>query len=140
MELSSCPAATVRHEGDQEGTLMYKAETLRKGRLNSYLFFSLFFPVFRWLHLHCQYHGCAHGRTVPAGEGSGTHCHTGMLLAVYPPLGPPFCPAIPPQQAFLSFPASQTQHTGGFQSKPAGCGWWLWSGTVGQRPPGLVGA
>ena len=108
MALSLCPAATVRHEGDQKGMLMYKAETLGKRGLNFYPFFSPFFSCFQIAASPPLAHGCAHARTVLAGEGSGTRCCRVMLLAVYPPLGDSFCPAILPRQAFLSFPASET--------------------------------
>lgn len=78
MELSPCPAATVRREGDQDGTLMYKAEALAKEGLNSYLFLSFFFPVFRSLHLRCQHTAvpaagrCRQGRAV--GHAAAQRC------------------------------------------------------------------
>lgn len=65
---------------------------------------------------------------------------------MYPPLGDPFRPAVPSRQAFLSFPASQTD--GGISEQAS----WLWVVVTvrdcgaeppragGANAPGLVGA
>lgn len=113
---------------------MYEAETLRKGGLNSYFFFSLFSPVFRSLHLHCRHTampmpgGCWQGRAV--GHAAAQRWPwRGPLIWVT-------SSADHSTPASFPLPASQTQHTGGFWSKLAGCGWRLRSETVGQRPPG----
>lgn len=76
--LSSCPAATVRREGDKERMLMYKADTVGKRGLNSYLFFSPFFPCFQIAASPPLAHGCAHARTVLAGEGTQSEAPRGV--------------------------------------------------------------
>lgn len=84
---------------------MYKAETLRTGGMNSHFFFFPFFPCFQIAASPLPAHGYVHTRRVLAREGSGTRCHTAMVLAGSPRPGDPFCqPSHPSKLSSLSQP------------------------------------
>jgi len=94
------PSSHGQARGDQEGTLMYKAENCGKTGLNSYGFFSFSSPVFRPLLSPLPAHGCAHGRMVLAGEDSGTCCCTVMSSS-----GRPILPSLPALARLPLFPS-----------------------------------
>lgn len=107
------PSSHGQAQGGPGKDANVQSRNAQKERAEFLPIFSSLFPCFQIAAPPPPAHGCAHARSVPAGEGSGTCCRAVMLLAVYPPLGDPFCPAILPPQASLSFPASQTQCMGG---------------------------